>query len=128
VIIVNSRSHSLAQANQIPTPDDDVMSLPIKPGFPPMEAQLVNELPTGDNWQYEPKWDGFRCIAFRDGEAVELQSKSGQSLGRYFPEIVAAVAKVKATRFVIDGELIITPGGQPCGEAVERNAGALRSV
>lgn len=94
------------------------MSLPIKPGFPPMEALLVNEIPTGDNWQYEPKWDGFRCIAFRDSETVELQSKSGQSLGRYFPEIVAAIAKVKATRFVLDGELIITLDGEPSFDAL----------
>lgn len=89
------------------------MSLPIKPPFPPMEALLVKEIPTGKDWQYEPKWDGFRCIAFRDGKAVELQSKSGQSLGRYFPEIVEAVLKIKATRFVIDGELIITIKGEP---------------
>jgi ATP-dependent DNA ligase len=89
------------------------MTLPIKPPFAPMEALLVNEIPRGANWQYEPKWDGFRCIAFRDGEKVELQSKSGQSLGRYFPEIVAAVARIKATRFVIDGELVITIKGSP---------------
>jgi len=94
------------------------MVLPIKPGFPPMEALLVNEIPTGDNWQYEPKWDGFRCIAFRDGDTVELQSKSGQSLGRYFPEIVEAVGKVKATQFVIDGELIITLDGEPSFDAL----------
>lgn len=78
-----------------------------------MEALLVKEIPTGKNWQYEPKWDGFRCLAFRDGDAVDLQSKSGQSLSRYFPEIVEAVLKVKATRFVIDGELIITIKGEP---------------
>jgi ATP-dependent DNA ligase len=94
------------------------MSLPIKTDFPPMEALLVNEIPTGDNWQYEPKWDGFRCLAFRDGDSVELQSKSGQSLGRYFPEIVAALARVKATRFVIDGELIITLDGEPSFDAL----------
>jgi ATP-dependent DNA ligase len=94
------------------------MSLPIKPGYAPMEALLVNEIPTGDSWQYEPKWDGFRCIAFREGDSVELQSKSGQSLGRYFPEIVAAVAKVKASRFVIDGELIITLDGEPSFDAL----------
>jgi ATP-dependent DNA ligase len=94
------------------------MSLPIKPGFAPMEALLVNEIPKGEDWQYEPKWDGFRCLAFRDGDTVELQSKSGQSLGRYFPEIVAAVAKVKATRFVIDGELIITLDGEPSFDAL----------
>jgi ATP-dependent DNA ligase len=89
------------------------MSLPIKPPFPPMEALLVKAIPTGKDLQYEPKWDGFRCIAFRDGKTVELQSKSGQSLGRYFPEIVDAVLKVKATCFVIDGELIITIKGEP---------------
>ncbi len=94
------------------------MTLPIKFGYPPMEALLVNEIPAGDNWQYEPKWDGFRCLAFRDGDKVELQSKSGQSLGRYFPEIVAAVAKLKAARFVIDGELIITLDGEPSFDAL----------
>ena len=94
------------------------MSLPIKFGFPPMEALLVNQIPTGEQWQYEPKWDGFRCIAFRDGDSVELQSKSGQTLGRYFPEIVAAVAKIKATQFVIDGELIITLNGEPSFDAL----------
>jgi len=78
-----------------------------------MEALLVKEIPTGKDWQYEPKWDGFRCIAFREGKTVELQSKSGQSLGRYFPEIVEAVLKIEATRFVIDGELIITIKGEP---------------
>jgi ATP-dependent DNA ligase len=78
-----------------------------------MEALLVKEMPTGKDWQYEPKWDGFRCIAFRDGKTVELQSKSGQSLGRYFPEIIEAVLKVKAPQFVIDGELIITIKGEP---------------
>ena len=83
------------------------MTLPIKPPFPPMEALLVSEIPAGDNWEYEPKWDGFRCLAFRDGKTVELQSKSGQPLERYFPEIVAALLKVKATKFVLDGELVI---------------------
>lgn len=83
-----------------------------------MEALLVNEIPTGENWQYEPKWDGFRCLAFRDGDTVELQSKSGQSLGRYFPEIVTAIAKIKATQFVIDGELIITLNGDPSFDAL----------
>src|SRR4029453_14115713 len=85
----------------------------LKPPLAPMEARSVEEIPSGKDWQYEPKWDGFRCIAFRDGRTVELQSKSGQSLGRYFPEIVEAVLKVKATSFVIDGELIITIKGEP---------------
>ena len=81
--------------------------LPIKPPYPPMDALLVSEIPAGANWEYEPKWDGFRCLAFRDGKNIELQSKSGQTLGRYFPEIVAALLKLKASKFVLDGELVI---------------------
>src|SRR5262245_61135879 len=65
------------------------MTLPIAPVYPPMEAQLVDALPEGEGWQYEPKWDGFRCLAFRDGDDVQLQSKAGQPLARYFPELVA---------------------------------------
>ncbi len=86
------------------------MSLPIKPPFPPMEALLVGSIPEGDEWEYEPKWDGFRCLAFRDGDKIELQSKSGQPLARYFPEVVTQLLKLKATRFVIDGELVIPSG------------------
>ena len=83
------------------------MTLPIKPPYLPMEALLVSEIPAGVNWEYEPKWDGFRCLAFRDGKKVELQSKSGQPLERYFPEIIAALLKLKAAKFVLDGELVI---------------------
>jgi len=86
------------------------MSLPLKTPYPPMEALPVKEIPTGTNWQYEPKWDGFRCIAFRDGQKIELQSKSGQPLARYFPEIVGALLKLKPSKFVIDGELVIPVG------------------
>ncbi len=85
--------------------------LEVKPGLPPMEAKLVDALPQDEGWQFEPKWDGFRCIVFRDHEDVELQSKAGKPLGRYFPEVVAAIAGLKAERFVIDGELIIPIGG-----------------
>jgi ATP-dependent DNA ligase len=83
----------------------------VKPGLPPMEAKLVDELPDAGGWRYEPKWDGFRCLVFRDGDAIELQSKSGKPLGRYFPEMLAAVQALKADRFVLDGELIIPIGG-----------------
>jgi ATP-dependent DNA ligase len=86
--------------------------LPIKPPYPPMEAKLVEKIPVGEQWEYEPKWDGFRCLAFRDGEKVELQSKAGQPLGRYFPEIVQAVAALKAKRFVLDGEIVVPVGGE----------------
>jgi ATP-dependent DNA ligase len=97
------------------------MTLPIKPPYPPMEALLVNEIPAGENWEYEPKWDGFRCLAFRDGDTVELQSKSGQTLGRYFPEIVEALLKLKAPKFVLDGELVIpVKGGLSFDDLLQR--------
>jgi ATP-dependent DNA ligase len=86
------------------------MKLPIKPPFPPMEARLVSEPPVGEVWQYEPKWDGFRCLAFRDGDEVYLQSKAGQPLTRYFPELVDALRGLKAKRFVLDGEMVIPIG------------------
>ena len=84
--------------------------LDLIPGLSPMEAKLVAELPAGPGWRFEPKWDGFRCLAFRDGDKVALQSKSGKPLGRYFPEIVAMLQGLKASRFVLDGELIIPVG------------------
>jgi ATP-dependent DNA ligase len=77
-----------------------------------MEALLVHELPLGPGWQYEPKWDGFRCLVFRMGRSVELQSKSGQSLTRYFPEVVEAVRSVPARSFVLDAEIVISVNGQ----------------
>ena len=86
-----------------------------------MEALLVSEIPEGENWEYEPKWDGFRCLAFRDGKKVELQSKSGQPLERYFPEIVEALLKLKATKFVLDGELVIpVKGGLSFDDLLQR--------
>jgi ATP-dependent DNA ligase len=83
------------------------MTLRLHPILPPMEAQSVDEIPQGPNWQYEPKWDGFRCLVFRDRDNVELQSKSGQSLTRYFPELVRTVAQVRASAFVLDGEIAV---------------------
>jgi ATP-dependent DNA ligase len=76
-----------------------------------MEAKLVDELPTGDNWQYEPKWDGFRCLAFRDGDTIDLMSKAGKPLARYFPDLVETLGRVKARRFVLDGEIVIPHDG-----------------
>lgn len=76
-----------------------------------MEARLVEEIPIGAGWPYEPKWDGFRCLAFRDGGAIQLQSKNGQPLGRYFPEIVEALRSLPRT-FVLDGEIVIPVDGR----------------
>src|SRR5688500_8327930 len=87
------------------------MSLPIKPPYMPMEAKTVEEIPSGDGWQYEPKWDGFRCLAFRDGGKVHLQSKSGQPLARYFPVLVEALLETDASKFVLDGEIIVPVAG-----------------
>lgn len=87
----------------------------------PMEAKIAEALPTGEGWQYEPKWDGFRCLAFRDGTAVELHGKSGKSLTRYFPDVVQLLLGLPARRFVLDGELAI-----PLGNALSFDALQLR--
>jgi ATP-dependent DNA ligase len=86
------------------------MSLEPHSPLPPMEALSVDAIPEGEQWQYEPKWDGFRCIAFRDGSNVELQSKSLQPLARYFPEVAATLTKLKAKRFILDGEIAVPEG------------------
>lgn len=75
-----------------------------------MEARSVDEIPTGPEWQYEPKWDGFRSLVFRDGDAVELQSKSGQPLTRYFPDVVELLHGLKAKKFVLDAEIVVPQG------------------
>jgi ATP-dependent DNA ligase len=76
-----------------------------------MEALSVDAIPVGKAWRYEPKWDGFRCLAFRDGAKAELQSKSGRSMSRYFPELTAAIGKLKAKKFVLDGEIVVPADG-----------------
>jgi ATP-dependent DNA ligase len=86
------------------------MTFPEPAAIAPMEARLVDALPTGPDWAYEPKWDGFRCIAYCEGDAITLVSKSGKPLGRYFPEVVAMLASIKEKRFVLDGELTIATG------------------
>jgi ATP-dependent DNA ligase len=87
------------------------MSFTIKPPLPPMETKSVDEIPAGENWQYEPKWDGFRGIAFRRGDEVYLQSKAGQPLARYFPDVAEAMLKLPAKDFILDGELVIPVNG-----------------
>ena len=95
------------------------MRLPIPVTIPPMEARIVDALPEGDGWQFEPKWDGFRCLAFRDGDVVELQAKSGKPLMRYFPEMVAALRALPLRRFVLDGELAIPIGDRLSFDALQ---------
>lgn len=87
------------------------MNLPVAPPYMPMEAETARELPQGPEWQYEPKWDGFRCLAFRDAGDVQLQSKAGQPLARYFPEMVESIRALKPRQFVLDGEIVIERDG-----------------
>lgn len=88
------------------------MTLPLKKSYKPMEARPASELPEGREWRYEPKWDGFRCLAFRDGDKIDLQSKSQKALTRYFPELQSALRELRATRVVLDGEIVIPVDGQ----------------
>ena len=94
-------------------------------GFPlgldtqPMEAKSVDTLPVGDTWQFEPKWDGFRCLAFKAGDRVDLRAKSGKSLSRYFPEMVAALRAAEPHQFVLDGELAVPTGNTLSFDALQ---------
>jgi ATP-dependent DNA ligase len=88
------------------------MAQSLKAPYEPMEAVSVSSIPDGDCWQYEPKWDGFRCLAFKDGNRIELQSKSEKSLTQYFPEVVSAMLKLTPKTFVLDGELVISVNGE----------------
>ncbi|HKD82173.1 MAG TPA: ATP-dependent DNA ligase [Candidatus Angelobacter sp.] len=87
------------------------LTLPLQPPYPPAEAKSVKELPGSTGWLYEPKWDGFRCLAFRSGNEIVLQSKAGQPLTRYFPEIVEALRTIAASKFVLDGEIVVASSG-----------------
>ena len=86
------------------------MTLPVPRTLEPMLARPAAEIPRGRAWAYEPKWDGFRCLAFRDAGRVDLRSKSGQPLGRYFPEIVEAIGALPVPRVVLDGEIVVPQG------------------
>lgn len=81
--------------------------------YAPMEAKRVDRIPDGDEWQFEPKWDGFRAIVFRERDKVYIQSKAGQPLARYFPDVVEAFLALQQKQFVIDGEIVIPVGGRP---------------
>jgi ATP-dependent DNA ligase len=83
------------------------MNFPLPKNYAPMEAKPAERLPEGPDWHYEPKWDGFRCLAFRNNQDVYLESKSGKPLTRYFPELAASLLKIRADYFVLDGEIVI---------------------
>jgi ATP-dependent DNA ligase len=87
--------------------------------LPPMEARSVEDLPSEGEWQYEPKWDGFRCIAHKSPDMVELRAKSGKPLGRYFPEVVTLLRELPFDRFVVDGELVIEIEGHLSFDALQ---------
>src|SRR5215469_14202802 len=88
------------------------MNLPIQPPFQPMEMTQVERIPDGPQWEYEPKWDGFRALIFRDGDQIEIQSKSRQPLARYFPEVVERLHSLAPDKFVLDGELMVQIGDE----------------
>jgi ATP-dependent DNA ligase len=110
------------------------MALPLSPPLKPQLARSAKELPAGEAWRYEPKWDGFRTIVFRDGNDVQLQSRNGRPMNRYFPEIVDQVLELPKKRLVLDGEMIVVVDGvqefdllgqriHPAASRVERLAG-----
>ena len=110
------------------------MALPLTPPLEPQLARAAKELPSGTNWRYEPKWDGFRTLVFRDGDEVRLQSRNGRPMERYFPEILPQVLALPTERVVLDGELIVVVDGvqefdrlsqriHPAASRIERLAG-----
>src|SRR3712207_3760275 len=88
------------------------MSLPLSPPVKPQLARSAKDVPDGDDWRYEPKWDGFRTIVFRDGDDVHLQSRNGRPMNRYFPEVVEQVLALPKKRLVLDGEMVVTVDGR----------------
>jgi ATP-dependent DNA ligase len=87
------------------------VALPLTPPLKPQLARSAKELPSGDGWRYEPKWDGFRTIVFRDGSDVHLQSRNGRPMNRYFPDVVEQVFALPAERLVLDGEMVVIVDG-----------------
>jgi ATP-dependent DNA ligase len=114
------RAHVMAPSRDYGARSDASEGFEIPLDTEPMEAKAAERLPAGDGlWQYEPKWDGFRCLAFKAGDAVKLRAKSGKSLGRFFPEVVAMLREVAEERFVLDGELVIEIDGRLAFDALQ---------
>jgi ATP-dependent DNA ligase len=96
----------------------DGFALPVQ--TPPMEAKLADQVPSDEGlWQYEPKWDGFRCLAFKAGDSVDIRAKSGKPLGRYFPDLMDCLRDLAAESFVVDGEIVIRHSGAYSFEALQ---------
>src|SRR5277367_6085316 len=95
------------------------MNLPVNPPILPMLAKRVGELPIGETWIYEPKWDGFRTLVFRDGKEILIQSRDEKSLNRYFPELLESLQSQLPTRCVLDGEIVIASNGALDFEALQ---------
>jgi ATP-dependent DNA ligase len=95
------------------------MDLPLSPPVLPMLAKRVSDLPAGDQWIFEPKWDGFRALIFRDGDDVFIQSRDEKPLLRYFPELLDPLKSQLPVRCVIDGEIVIARGGALDFEALQ---------
>jgi ATP-dependent DNA ligase len=87
------------------------MDLPVNPPVLPMLSKRIDELPTGGTWIFEPKWDGFRALVFRDGDEIEIQSRDAKSLNRYFPELLGPLRAQLPARCVLDGEIVIASDG-----------------
>src|SRR6186997_2847175 len=95
------------------------MNLVVNPPVLPMLAKRVSELPPGEGWIFEPKWDGFRTLVFRDGDEVFIQSRDEKPLNRYFPEVAETLLAQLPARCVLDGEIVIARGGALDFEALQ---------
>ncbi len=119
------------------------MALPFRHPVEPMLAKLASQLPVGDTWLYEPKWDGFRALIFKDGDELFIQSRDLKPLNRYFPDLEAPLREHLPERCVLDGEIVIAtaggarfrraplahpPGRVARGDARRREAGVVRRV
>ena len=107
-----AKRSKVTDGTEVPEGRFPSVDLPITPPYPPMEAKRVDKIPEGQGWQYEPKWDGFRALVFRDGATLTIQSKAGQPLDRYFPELADAFLRLDADSFVLDGEIVVPIEGR----------------
>src|SRR5215471_8453850 len=103
------------------------MRLPFAPPLAPMLSSAADALPGGEGWQFEPKWDGFRTLVFRDGDEILLQSRDEKPMNRYFPELIAPLAATLAERSVVDGEIVIVPAPFLCQRKPATTQSAVRS-